>query len=146
MDLANRIPNVRFRLSSVEVTQLDDTLMDMMVNAPDRLARHVHAPLQSGSERILKLMGRAWYTAAEYRKRLERLAERIDTFGLGADIIVGFPGEKDRALLSPSGQARWAAISSANGLPVYGGEKGMVCGLNTWWLLPRVVPCHCMNR
>jgi len=55
----------------------------------------VHAPLQSGSQRILKLMGRVWYTPDEYRERLERLAARTQFLGLGADIIVGFPGETD---------------------------------------------------
>jgi len=95
IDLITKIPNIRFRLSSVEATQLDETLMDLMVSAPDRLAPHVHAPLQSGSQRILKLMGRVWYTPDEYRERLERLAARKQFLGLGADIIVGFPGETD---------------------------------------------------
>lgn len=94
-NLVDQIPDVRFRLSSVEATQLDEPLIDIMANAPGRLAPHVHAPLQSGSDRLLKLMGRRWYTAAEYRGQLERLAERVTTLGLGADIIVGFPGESD---------------------------------------------------
>ena len=93
--LVIEIPEVRYRLSSVEATQIDDGLMDLMTDASDRLAPHVHAPLQSGSDRILKLMGRRWYTAGEYRKRLEYLATRVPTMGLGADVIVGFPGETD---------------------------------------------------
>jgi len=92
-ELVTRIPDVRFRLSSVEATQIDEPLLDLMADAPARLAPHVHAPLQSGSDRILKLMGRRWYTAEDYRDRLEKLASRVDTLGLGADIIVGFPGE-----------------------------------------------------
>src|SRR3989449_2095835 len=59
------------------------------------LAAHLHAPLQSGANRILKRMGRHWYTAESYRARLEWLAERLPVFGLGADIIAGFPGESD---------------------------------------------------
>lgn len=93
--LVKQIPVVRFRLSSVEATQVDDGLVDLMAGASDRLAPHVHAPLQSGSDRLLKLMGRRWYTAAEYRTQLERLAHRVPTLGLGADVIVGFPGETD---------------------------------------------------
>ena len=93
--LVDKVPDVRFRLSSVEATQIDEGLTDLMVEAPDRLAPHVHAPLQSGSDRILKLMNRRWYTAGEYQVRLERLAARVPTLGLGADVIVGFPGETD---------------------------------------------------
>ena len=94
-DLITEVPTVRFRLSSVEATQIDDLLMDLMTSAPHRVAPHVHAPLQSGSDRILKLMGRTWYSSLQYRKRLETLADTVSTLGLGADIIVGFPGETD---------------------------------------------------
>ncbi len=91
--LVTAVPRVRFRLSSVEATQLDDRLADLMLNAPDRLAPHLHAPLQSGSDRVLKRMGRHWYTAARYQERIARLAARLPVLGLGADVMVGFPGE-----------------------------------------------------
>jgi len=87
------VPQVRFRLSSVEATEVDDTLAHLLIEAPRRLAAHLHAPLQSGSNGILKRMGRHWYTAESYRARIEWLAERMPVFGLGADIIAGFPGE-----------------------------------------------------
>jgi threonylcarbamoyladenosine tRNA methylthiotransferase MtaB len=93
--LIRAVPKVRFRLSSVEATEVDDRLVDLMVGAPDRLAPHVHAPLQSGSDPLLKRMGRYWYTAGAYRRHIEAIAERTDKLGLGADIIVGFPGETD---------------------------------------------------
>lgn len=93
--LVAEVPRVRFRLSSVEATEVDDVLADLMVAAPDRLAPHLHAPLQSGSDRLLRRMGRHWYTAAEYRRRVERLAARLPVFALGADVMVGFPGETD---------------------------------------------------
>ncbi len=93
--LIERVPGVRFRLSSVEATEVDERLERLMAEAPDRLAPHLHAPLQSGSDRVLKRMGRHWYTAGAYRRRIERLAGRVRPFGLGADVIVGFPGESD---------------------------------------------------
>jgi len=93
--LIERVPGVRLRLSSVEATEVDAQMESLMAEAPERLAPHLHAPLQSGSDRMLKRMGRHWYTAAEYRRRVERLAERVRPFGLGADLIVGFPGETD---------------------------------------------------
>ncbi|MGH7754007.1 MAG: radical SAM protein, partial [Gemmatimonadales bacterium] len=93
--LVREVPRVRFRLSSVEATEVDDRLAELMIGAPDRLAPHLHAPLQSGSDRILKRMGRHWYTAQTYRARLEWLAARLPVFGLGADVMAGFPGESD---------------------------------------------------
>lgn len=104
--LVGEVPRVRFRLSSVEATEVDEQLAGLMMSQPDRLAPHLHAPLQSGSDRVLKRMGRHWYTAGEYRRRIEALAARLPVFGLGADVIVGFPGETDadhaatRALLA----------------------------------------------
>jgi len=92
-DLITAVPHVRFRLGSVEATEVDDTLARLLIEAPRNLAAHLHAPLQSGSNRILKRMGRHWYTAESYRARIEWLAERLPVFGLGADVIAGFPGE-----------------------------------------------------
>jgi threonylcarbamoyladenosine tRNA methylthiotransferase MtaB len=87
------VPGVRFRLSSIEATEVDEPLAELMAAAPHRLAPHLHAPLQSGSDGVLRRMGRHWYTARTYRARIERLAGRLPVFGLGADVMVGFPGE-----------------------------------------------------
>ncbi len=89
------VPQVRFRLSSIEATEVDDTIARLLIEAPRNVAAHLHAPLQSGSNRVLKRMGRHWYTAESYRARIEWLAERLTVFGLGADIIAGFPGESE---------------------------------------------------
>jgi threonylcarbamoyladenosine tRNA methylthiotransferase MtaB len=94
--LASAVPSVRFRLSSVEATEVDDILARLLIEAPRNVAAHLHAPLQSGSNRILKRMGRHWYTADTYRARIDWLAERLPVLGLGADIIAGFPGETDQ--------------------------------------------------
>lgn len=92
--LIREVPRVRFRLSSLEATEVDDRLCELFVDAT-RLAPHLHAPLQSGSDRLLRRMGRHWYTAESYARRIEVLAARLPVFGLGADIIAGFPGESD---------------------------------------------------
>jgi len=90
------IPQVRFRLSSIEATEVDDTIARLLIEAPRNLSAHLHAPLQSGSNRVLKRMGRHWYTAESYGARIEWLAQRLGgVFGLGADIIAGFPGETE---------------------------------------------------
>jgi threonylcarbamoyladenosine tRNA methylthiotransferase MtaB len=93
--LITAVPVVRFRLSSVEATEVDATLSELMIHEPRRLAPHLHAPLQSGSDRVLKRMGRHWYTAASYSERIEDLAARVEPFALSADVIVGFSGETD---------------------------------------------------
>jgi len=85
--LIEGVPSVRFRLGSVEATEVDDVLARLLIDAPPNLAAHLHAPLQSGSNRVLKRMGRHWYTAESYRARIEWLAERLPVFGLGADVI-----------------------------------------------------------
>src|SRR5581483_9789954 len=56
-------------------------------------APHIHAPLQSGSDRLLKRMGRNWYRNDTYSAALERLSRGMSILGLGADVITGFPGE-----------------------------------------------------
>jgi threonylcarbamoyladenosine tRNA methylthiotransferase MtaB len=93
--LVREIPRVRFRLSSLEATEVDDRLFELLVDESGRVAPHLHAPLQSGSDAILKRMGRHWYSAERYAQCVERLAAARSVFGLGADIIVGFPGEDD---------------------------------------------------
>jgi len=93
--LVSAVPVVRFRLSSIEATEVNDTIAGLLIEAPRNLAAHLHAPLQSGSNRVLKRMGRHWYTAESYRARLDWIAARLPAFGLGADILAGFPGETD---------------------------------------------------
>ena len=92
--LVCHVPSVRFRLSSLEATEVDDRLRDLFKDGM-RLAPYLHAPLQSGSDRILKRMGRHWYSAASYASSIETITANRSVFGLGADIISGFPGETE---------------------------------------------------
>jgi threonylcarbamoyladenosine tRNA methylthiotransferase MtaB len=87
------VPHVRFRLTSVEATELDPQLVELLTGDASRVAPHLHAPLQSGSDTLLKRMGRHWYTAAAYARAAERVVSRRASFALGADVIAGFPGE-----------------------------------------------------
>lgn len=93
--LVTAVPQVRFRLSSIEATEVDDRLGRLLIEAPRHVAAHLHAPLQSAANHVLKRMGRHWYTAETYRARIEWLADRLPIFSLGADVIAGFPGEND---------------------------------------------------
>jgi threonylcarbamoyladenosine tRNA methylthiotransferase MtaB len=96
-DLLQRIldqtPLERLRLSSIEPLDITQDLVDLVASTA-RIARHFHMPLQSGSDRILKKM-RRWYRAAHYARRVELIHERLPDAAIGADVIVGFPGETD---------------------------------------------------
>jgi len=93
--LLNAIPAARFRIGSLECNQLNDRVIDLMAGSDGRLAPHLHVPLQSGSDAVLRRMRRA-YPADRFRARVEKLCERVWPLGLGTDLIVGFPGETDR--------------------------------------------------
>ncbi len=82
----------RIRLSSLEIGEINDEMIDIF--GDKRLCPHLHLPLQSGSERLLKLMNRH-YTAKVFSKVVERVATRLDNISLGTDVIIGFPGESD---------------------------------------------------
>ena len=93
--LVVEVPRARFRLSSLEATEVDDRLAELLAGSGGQLVPHLHAPMQSGSDRLLKRMGRHWYTASTYARAIERLAARMPVFALGADVIAAFPGETD---------------------------------------------------
>ena len=93
--LVRAVPGPRFRLSSIEATEVDDALLELLRTPDGRVVPHLHAPLQSGSDRLLKRMGRHWYTSGSYATAIERITASRPVFGLGADVIVGFPGETD---------------------------------------------------
>jgi len=97
LDLLRRIldqtPLARPRLSSIEPQDVTQELVDL-VAASNRIARHFHIPLQSGSDRILAAM-RRWYRAAHYARKIELIHERIPAAAIGADVMAGFPGESE---------------------------------------------------
>jgi threonylcarbamoyladenosine tRNA methylthiotransferase MtaB len=81
----------RLRLSSIEINHVDDELISALRETPV-VGRHLHVPLQSGDDAVLRAMGRR-YTAQTYLRRLEPLRD----FNLTTDVIVGFPGEDEAA-------------------------------------------------
>jgi threonylcarbamoyladenosine tRNA methylthiotransferase MtaB len=97
--LATGCPNVgRFRLSSIEPLEVDEALLEVVEQAGDRVARHFHLPLQSGSDSVLRRMNRP-YTGAEYLAVVTELARRFPDAAIGADVIAGFPGETEAELV-----------------------------------------------
>lgn len=90
--LLDEVPDVRFRLGSIEATEIDDLMVDLLENSGGRLVPHLHVPMQAGSNSVLRDM-RRWHTREDYRDRLKEICDRLPYVGLGADVMVGFPGE-----------------------------------------------------
>ena len=83
----------RIRLSSVEPMDFSDDLLDLMAASP-RVAKHVHAPLQSGSDGVLRRMHRK-YRPRHYADRILKARSLMPDAAIGADVMAGFPGETD---------------------------------------------------
>jgi threonylcarbamoyladenosine tRNA methylthiotransferase MtaB len=83
----------RIRVSSIEPNLLSDEIIELVADS-DKLCKHFHIPLQSGSPRILKAMQRR-YTTPEYEELIYKVKNRIPDSGIGVDVIVGFPGESE---------------------------------------------------
>ena len=101
--LVDEVTRARFRLGSIEATEIDDGMLELLAESGGRLAPHLHMPLQSGADPVLRGM-RRWHTREQYRRRAIEIAARISPVGLGADIITGFPGE------SPADHASTVAL------------------------------------
>jgi threonylcarbamoyladenosine tRNA methylthiotransferase MtaB len=92
--LAKKLP-VRYRLSSLEPTEITGELLTLMAEAP-QLMPYLHIPLQSGDDRILRRMNRR-YSAAAFAAVVEKSVARLPEVGIGVDVLVGFPGEDEAA-------------------------------------------------
>ncbi|XMB72572.1 tRNA (N(6)-L-threonylcarbamoyladenosine(37)-C(2))-methylthiotransferase MtaB [Mycoplasmatota bacterium WC30] len=88
----------RIRISSIEITELNDQVIDIIKNSK-KIVNHIHIPLQSGSDKILKLMNRK-YTTAEFLDIINKLKANIDGLAITTDVIVGFPGETEADFVS----------------------------------------------
>ena len=96
-DLLNQISKIndlkRLRISSIEPNLLNNDIIDL-VSECEKILPHFHIPLQSGSDKILRLMKRR-YMRNVYEKRFDYIKKRIPNACIGSDVIVGFPGEDE---------------------------------------------------
>ncbi len=83
----------RIRISSIEPMDVGPELIALVATDP-RMAHHFHVPLQSGSNRILRMMNRRYWTT-QYAERILAIRERMPNCGIGADVMAGFPGETE---------------------------------------------------
>ncbi len=110
MARAARLEGVeRVRLSSVEVIHVRDSLIEALREEP-KVCPHLHVPMQSGDDRVLRAMGRH-YTAGEYLEAIESLRGAVPQVNVTTDIIVGFPNEDEAAFERTLGLVRAAGIS-----------------------------------
>jgi threonylcarbamoyladenosine tRNA methylthiotransferase MtaB len=86
-------PLEKLRISSVEPMDWSDRLIRLVAESP-RIAKHAHVPMQSGSDRVLRAMHRK-YRPWHYREKIEKIRASMPTAAIGADVMVGFPGETD---------------------------------------------------
>jgi threonylcarbamoyladenosine tRNA methylthiotransferase MtaB len=87
----------RIRISSIEASQLTDEVIEV-IEKSNLIVRHMHIPLQSGSDTVLKRMRRK-YTMAEYAERLVKLKKALPGLAVTSDVIVGFPGETEEEFM-----------------------------------------------
>jgi len=109
---AAAVPGVeRLRLSSIEINHVDDELISALRETPV-VAKHLHVPLQSGDDAVLRAMGRR-YSAQTYLRRLEPLGD----FNLTTDVIVGFPAESEEAFRRTLDVVERAGITKVHVFP-----------------------------
>ena len=93
-DIDEQVPDLkRVRISSIEASQITDEIIAVM-GASDKIVQHLHVPLQSGSDTVLKRMNRK-YTTLEFAERLASLRAVHPRIAITSDVIVGFPGETE---------------------------------------------------
>jgi threonylcarbamoyladenosine tRNA methylthiotransferase MtaB len=83
----------KLRISSVEPMDWSDELIALVASSP-RIAKHAHVPLQSGSDAVLRRMHRK-YRPWHYREKITKIREAMPSAAIGADVMVGFPGETE---------------------------------------------------
>ena len=83
----------KLRISSVEPMDWTDEIISLMASSP-RIAKHAHVPMQSGSDAVLRRMHRK-YRPWHYRERIEKIRHTLPDAAIGADVMVGFPGETE---------------------------------------------------
>ncbi|MEW9500474.1 tRNA (N(6)-L-threonylcarbamoyladenosine(37)-C(2))-methylthiotransferase MtaB [Jeotgalibacillus marinus] len=97
-DLEKQVKGLkRIRISSIEASQLTDEVIDV-IDRSNVVVRHLHIPLQSGSNAVLKRMRRK-YTMEFFAERLEKLKKALPGLAVTSDVIVGFPGETEEEFM-----------------------------------------------
>ena len=113
----------RLRISSIEESEIDDDLIDLLINN-DKLAKHLHIPLQAGSNHILKLMNRK-YDLSTYIKNVKAIQSKLKDVAITTDVIVGFPHETDEDFMDTLNTCKEIGFAKIHVFP-FSSRKGTV--------------------
>ncbi len=119
--LDNTPQEVCYRLSSIEITEVSDDLLELMANH-SRILPHLHIPIQAGDDRTLARMHRP-YTVAEFKERLKAIRAKIPNISISTDVIVGFVGESEDEFKTTQQTLQDCAFSFLHVFP-YSRRKG----------------------
>ena len=119
----------RIRISSIEINEISSRLLDILKSNKERFARHLHIPLQSGSGRILKLMGRP-YTAEYYFKKVGMISKILPGIALATDVMVGFPGESEEDFIKTVDMIKKIAFSKIHVFKFSGRKHTPACWMD----------------
>ena len=121
-DLLEQAPLIkRIRISSIEASEISDEMIDLIANNP-KIARHLHIPLQSGSDPILKKMVRH-YSTTKFYSIVEKLKAKVPSIAITTDVIVGFPSESEENFIETCEFIKKVGFSSLHVFP-YSPRKG----------------------
>lgn len=114
--ICRRTTHLRVRLSSIEATEVTRELIDVMAEHAERVCPHLHVCLQSGSDRILRLMRRRW-CSKRIIDRCQLVAQRLSLPAFTTDVIVGFPGETAADFAATEGVCRQIGFAKLHVFP-----------------------------
>ena len=126
---------MRLRLGSIESAEMTDELIDLLKNDA-RLCNHVHLPLQSGSDEILRAMRRP-YTTKNFSELTARLVAEVENISIGTDLIVGFPGETDENFSETLNFIREQPFSKIHVFP-YSARRGTLAAAMSNQIPPQI--------
>lgn len=106
----------RIRISSIEASQITDEVIEVL-DQSDKIVRHLHIPLQSGSNTVLKRMRRK-YTMEFFAERLTKLKKALPGLAVTSDVIVGFPGETEEEFLETYNFVKDHQFSESRRIPL----------------------------
>ena len=117
-----KIPEIgRIRLSSLEANEVTEGVLELMKHS-SKICRHLHLPLQSGSDRILRVMNRP-YTASDYEEKVKRIKSILPDISISTDVMVGFPGEEEEDFRASYEMAERLGFSRVHVFPFSAHEK-----------------------
>lgn len=133
-------PKLRVRISSLEPTEITDEFIEFL-STSSAVCNHLHIPLQSGDDNILKAMNRR-YTTSFFASVIEKVVDKVKDAGTGVDVIVGFPGEGEGEFLNTYNLLKRLPVSYLHVFP-YSKRKGTPAALFLNHVHPDIIKKRC---